>query len=86
MPWARIPCDKLINLPMFGIEVEKQDEDFIWFRGPEEKLQVVCKKAPRVWFESVTDAHQAGAVAIMISSVKDEEEIKEMQEPCNEEE
>jgi hypothetical protein len=34
----------------------------------------VHKLMPRVFFESVSDAHQAGATAIMISSEADKEE------------
>lgn len=72
MPWARIPPDKLINLPLFGIDVIADDGDFVWMRGPSGRMRV-RKAMPRVWFETVEDAHQAGAVAIRITSPEDKE-------------
>lgn len=73
MPWARIPPDKLINLPLFGIDVIADDGDFVWMSGSRGRMRV-SKKGPRVFFEDVADAHQAGATAIQISS--DEERAK----------
>ncbi len=70
MPWARIPPDKLIHLPLFGIDVIADDGDFLWMRGPSGRMRV-DKRAPRVFFESVADAHQAGAMGIRINSDKD---------------
>lgn len=75
MPWARIPPDKLINLPLFGIDVIQDDGDFVWMRGDRGRMRVY-KHAPRVWFESVADAHQAGATAIRISSPAEAEDHK----------
>lgn len=73
MPWARVPPDKLINLPLFGIDVIADDGDFVWMRGPRGRMRV-HKLLPRVFFESVSDAQQAGATAIMISTEADQEE------------
>lgn len=78
MPWARIPPDKLINLPLFGIDVIVDEGDFLWLRGPSGRMRV-SKKAPRVWFEEWSDAHQAGATAIKISTVADEEALEAFQ-------
>ena len=64
MPWARIPPDKLIHLPLFGIDVIQDDGDFVWMKGARGRMHV-RKAAPRIWFEDITDAHQAGATAIM---------------------
>ena len=72
MPWARIPPDKLINLPLFGIDVVLDDGDFVWMRGERGRMRV-DKRSPRVWFESAADAHQAGATAIMIAGAEDAE-------------
>lgn len=68
MPWARVPPDKLINLPLFGIDVVIPDDgDFFWVHGPKGRMRV-RKSMPRVWFETVEDAVQAGATAIRIKS------------------
>lgn len=70
MPWARIPPDKLIHLPLFGIDVIAEDGDFVWLRGPSGRMRV-NKKMPRVYFECVEDAMQAGAAAIRITTDED---------------
>lgn len=72
MPWARMPPDKLINLPLFGIDLIADDGDFVWMRGPSGRMRI-NKLFPRVWFENVEDAHQAGAVAIRITNDTDRE-------------
>lgn len=69
MPWARMPPDKLINLPLFGIDLIADDGDFVWMRGPSGRMRI-NKLFPRVWFENVEDAHQAGAVAIRITTIQ----------------
>ncbi len=77
MPWARIPPDKLIHLPLFGIDVVVPDDgDFFWVRGPKGRMRV-SKKMPRVWFDSVEDAMQCGALGIRIAS---EAELSEYDE------
>jgi hypothetical protein len=73
VPWARVPPDKLINLPLFGIDVIADDGDFVWMRGPSGRMRI-HKLMPRVFFESMSDAHQAGATAIMISNEAEQEE------------
>lgn len=70
MVWARIPPDKLVHLPLFGIDVIAEEDGFIWMRGPEGRM-CVDKRAPRILFESVADAHQAGATAIRIGCQED---------------
>lgn len=70
MPWARIPPDRLIHLPLFGIDVIADDGDFVWLRGPSGRMRV-NKLMPRVYFETVEDAMQAGAAAIRIGSEGD---------------
>lgn len=77
MPWARIPPDKLINLPLFGIDVVADDGDFVWMSGPSGRMHV-SKRAPRVYFEDIADAHQAGAAAILITSDADRERHSEI--------
>ncbi|WP_421853792.1 hypothetical protein [Novosphingobium sp.] len=79
MPWARIPADKLIHLPLFGIDIIADDGDFVWMRGPSGRMRV-NKLMPRIWFESVEDAMQAGAVGIRIHSEADRSELKELEE------
>ncbi|MEA3042330.1 MAG: hypothetical protein QOH47_168 [Sphingomonadales bacterium] len=72
MPWARIPPDKLINLPLFGIDVVVADDgDFFWVRGPKGRMRV-SKNLPRVWFETVEDALQCGALGIRITGEADQ--------------
>lgn len=73
MPWARIPPDKMVNLPVFGIDVVSDDGDFVWLRGPSGRMRV-NKLFPRVWFETVDDAKQAGATAIRIASDTEQEQ------------
>jgi hypothetical protein len=73
MPWARIPPDKMVNLPVFGIDVVSDDGDFVWLRGPSGRMRV-NKLFPRVWFETVDDAKQAGATAIRIASSTEQEQ------------
>ncbi len=79
MPWARIPADKLINLPLFGIDVILDDGDFVWMRGPRGRMRV-NKLLPKVFFETVADAHQAGAVGIQIGNEAEEAEYREYNE------
>jgi hypothetical protein len=73
MPWARIPADKLLNLPLFGIDVIADDGDYVWMRGPSGRIRV-NKQLPRVFFETTADAHQAGAVSIRIGNQMEQEE------------
>jgi len=75
MPWARLPPHKLINLPLFGIDVIADDGDYVWLRGSRGRMRV-RKQMPRVWFDSVEDAQQAGASAIRISTAAEEEELE----------
>jgi hypothetical protein len=75
MPWARIPSDKLANLPLFGIDVIAEDGDYLWLRGPSGRMRV-NKMLPRVFFETIEDAYQAGAVGIRIGNSKDEAELQ----------
>ncbi len=67
MPWARLPPDRLIHLPLFNINFLKEDGDILWYEGPDGRKMAVDKRAPRIWFETIEDAHQAGAVGIMLS-------------------
>lgn len=67
MPWARIPPDKLIVLPMFNIHLIQEDGDYLWYEGPRGKMRV-SKHVPRILFETTADAHQAGAVGILLTS------------------
>jgi hypothetical protein len=76
MVWARVPPDRLIHLPLFGIDVIGEDPvdlHKVWMRGPSGRM-CVDKRTPRVWFESVADAHQAGAPAIRLRTEADFDE------------
>lgn len=75
MVWARIPPDRLVHLPLFGIDTLQQDGDLLWLRGPSGRI-CVDVRAPRIWFEDVGDAMQAGATALRISSREEEEALK----------
>jgi hypothetical protein len=74
MPWARIPADRLIHLPLFGIDVIADDGDFVWMRGPSGRMRV-NKMLPRIFFETIEDAYQAGAIDIRIGSAAEEAEL-----------
>lgn len=76
MPWARIPPDKLIHLPLFGIDVIQDDGDFVWMRGPSGRMRV-SKHMPRIFFETVEDALQCGALGIRIASQAELAEYEE---------
>ena len=80
MPYARIPPDKLDQLPLFGIEFLREDGNMLWFQGPGEMVQVISRLNPRVWFEDAGEAHQAGAMGILIASAKDREAIEKMKQ------
>lgn len=75
MPWARIPPDRLIVLPMFNIHLIQEDGAYLWYEGPRGKMRV-CKHAPRIFFESKEDAHQAGAVGILLTPHEAEAEAQ----------
>lgn len=65
MPWVKIPPERLADLPLFGIDLISDQGDKLWYRGPNGRM-LVEKKAPRVWFDDIGDAHQCGATAILI--------------------
>ena len=67
MPWAKIPPEKLQFLHLFGIDHIKDDGDFAWYRGAKGRMRVE-KADPRVFFEDIADAHQAGALSIVVQS------------------
>lgn len=46
-------------------------------RGPSGRMRV-DKRAPRIWFESVADAHQAGATGIRITSQAEGDAYEEL--------
>lgn len=80
MPWARVPCDKLATIGLFGYTLENEDGQNLWYRGPGNELYCVDRYAPRFWFESVSEAVQAGATAVKISSANDGKELAEIHE------
>jgi len=69
MPWAKIPADQLEFLPLFGIDLIKDEGEFAWYRGPQGRMRVE-KANPRVFFEDVCDAIQLGAKAIFVEQEK----------------
>lgn len=64
MPWCELPPDRLVHLPMFGHDLLHDDGMFVWAHGPKGRTRIE-KACPRVWFEDMADAVQAGAVAIL---------------------
>ncbi|KAB2880683.1 MAG: hypothetical protein F9K38_10040 [Pseudorhodoplanes sp.] len=66
MPWVRIPADQLANLPLFGIDLIKDDGDFAWYRGARGRMHVE-KKDPNIFVEDINDAIQLKAKAILCS-------------------
>jgi hypothetical protein len=70
MPWARLPPEKLEHLSAFGIDLLNDEGEFAWYRGERGRMYV-NKSDPKVWFDDVGDAHQAGAIGILQSSIGD---------------
>lgn len=66
MPWVRIPPERVKNLPLFDIDLIKDEGEFAWFRGPSGRMRVE-KADPRVFVEDVADAIQLGATAVLVS-------------------
>jgi hypothetical protein len=64
MPWVTIPPDQLPNLPLFGIDLIKDDGLFAWYRGERGRMRVE-KADPRVFVDDITDAIQLKATAIL---------------------
>jgi hypothetical protein len=75
MPWARIPPERLADLPLFGIDLIVDDGDFAWYRGAGGRLRIE-KAAPKVFFEEVSDAHQCGATSIIIAGANPKTDAK----------
>jgi hypothetical protein len=50
MPWVRIPPEQLKNLPLFGIDLIKDENGFAWYHGPIGRM-LVEKADPRVFVE-----------------------------------
>lgn len=71
MPWARIPCNKLDSIGLFGYSLEHEDGKILWYRGPQGKMYAVDRHAPRFFFDSVTEAMQAGCTAVRIATPED---------------
>ncbi len=69
MPWVKIPPERLQDLPLFGIDLVADDDNWAWYRGSSGRMRVE-KSDPKVWFEDLSDAHQCGARGIMISAEK----------------
>lgn len=66
MPWVKIPPERLSNLPLFGIDMIKDEGDFAWYRGSAGRMRVE-KADPRVYVEDITDAIQLGATAVLVT-------------------
>jgi hypothetical protein len=79
MVWARIPPDKLVHLPLFGIDVIAEDDSLLWLHGPSGRM-CVDKHAPRIWFDDLGDAHQAGATAFKVTNAQEAAALKEFLE------
>jgi hypothetical protein len=65
MPYARIPSERLEDLPLFGIDLIVDEGEFAWYRGAKGRIRVE-KASPIVYFEEIADAHQCGATALII--------------------
>ena len=70
MPWARLPPDRLFVLPLFGINLLKEEADFLWYDMPGKGAMRVQKSSPRIWFDSTSDAHQAGARGVLLTQTE----------------
>ncbi|KZY55755.1 hypothetical protein A3736_09765 [Erythrobacter sp. HI0063] len=78
MPWARIPCDKLATINLFGYTLEHEDGRNLWYRDADGELFCVDRHAPRFFFDSVGEAMQAGATAVRITSEREAEEMDDL--------
>jgi hypothetical protein len=67
MPWVKIHPDMLEHLPMFGIDVIREDGQFCWYHGARGRMYVE-KADPRVWVDDDVDALQLGATAILVKA------------------
>lgn len=91
MPWARIPPDRLFVLPLFGIDLVLEEPEFLWYDMPGKGKMRVRKSSPRIWFEEIADAHQAGAAGILLTETEqakqdEAEALKHRQPPEGESE
>jgi hypothetical protein len=66
MPWFRIPAENLAHLPLFGIDLIRDENGFAWYRGEVGRMRVE-KRDPRVFLEDVGEAIQLGATAILLT-------------------
>ena len=69
MPWVKIPPDRLPSLPLFGVDLIRDEGEFAWYRGSAGRMQVE-KADPRVFVDDIADAIQIGATAILVSGPK----------------
>jgi hypothetical protein len=54
MPWVKIPADQLKHLPLFGIDLIKDEGQFAWYRGERGRMRVE-KSDPRVFLLDISD-------------------------------
>jgi hypothetical protein len=66
MPWVRIPPGRLKDVPLFGIDFIREDDDpaYAWYRGARGRMRVE-KSTPFIFFEDVADAAQLEAIGII---------------------
>jgi hypothetical protein len=66
MPWVRIPAARLKDVPLFGIDFIRDDDDpaYAWYRGERGRMRVE-KANPFVFFEDEADAIQLDAISII---------------------
>jgi len=74
MPWVRIPQRRLKDVPLFGIDFIRDDDDdpaYAWYRGSRGRMRVE-KANPFIFFEDVGDAIQLEAIGIIKGIPNDE--------------
>lgn len=68
MPFCEIPKEKLEFISLFGFDIVGDNGDgFLAVKDSNNKLQIVDKEKPHLWFDDVTDAMQLGATALINS-------------------
>jgi hypothetical protein len=65
MPWVKIPPDQVPHLPLFGIDLIKDEGQFAWYRGERGRMRI-DKTEPCVWVGDISDALQLKALDILV--------------------
>jgi hypothetical protein len=78
MPWVKIPPKRLKDVPLFGIDFLRDDDDpaYAWYRGSRGRMRVE-KANPYIFFEDVADAIQLDAIGIIMGVADDDPSVAE---------